>query len=142
MSRPAPLCTVLLALSPLTVAAADAGLGYGALLLRLALGVGVVCLIAWIALKYGLKRLLPDASAGAGMRVIARLPLEPRRSLLVVEVAGRHLVLALSEASCALVTELSVEEATSLATDTASRESFSARLARAKGAPDELKDDA
>lgn len=122
-------CALLIALSPMVAGADAPDLGYGSLLVRLALGVGVVCLIAWIALKYGLKRLLPDQVGGAGMRVIARLPLEPRRSLLVAEVAGRYLVLAMSEAGCALVTELSEVEAASLEAHKVSRESFSARLA-------------
>ena len=121
-------------LSLLAGAGAADGLGYGSLLLRLALGVGAVCLIAWVALKYGLKRLLPDASAHASMRVVARLPLEPRRSLLVAEIAGRHLVLAMSEAGCTLLTELSAEEAASLEAGGASRESFSARLAKVASA--------
>jgi len=49
---------------------------------------------------------LRRAAGGRGMRLVARLGLEPRRTLCVVEVAGRVLLLSSSESGLALVMEL------------------------------------
>lgn len=86
-------------------------MGYGALLAQLLISLGAVCLLAYLAIRFGLKRFVPDQSAHAHMAVVARLPLEPRRTLLVVRVGGKHLVLASSEAGVQPVAELSEDEA-------------------------------
>ena len=85
--------------------------GYGSLLLKLVISLGAVCLLAYLAIRFGLKRLMPDASRGGKMEVLGRLPLEPRRTLLVVRVGKKHLVLASSEAGVHPVAELSADEA-------------------------------
>ncbi len=54
-------------------------------------------------------------------RVVLRLPLEPRRSLVVVELAGRTLVLASSEQGLAVVAELDAAAAAALAATPAPR---------------------
>ena len=89
--------------------------GYGTLLLKMILALGVVCLLAVLALKYGLKRFLPTAPVAQEMEIVARMPLEPRRALLVVRVGPKHLILASSEAGISAVGELSAEEAAQLA---------------------------
>jgi flagellar biogenesis protein FliO len=48
--------------------------------------------------------------AGGALAVVARLPLEPRRSLYVVQVAGRSLLLGTSEMGLTLLTELDSSE--------------------------------
>ena len=89
--------------------------GGAAVLLRLVLVLGGVCLLAFVTLKWGLKRFVsPNATPGGGMRVIARLPVEPRRSILVVRVANRVLVLGSTEAGFESLGELGPEEASAL----------------------------
>lgn len=85
--------------------------GYGALLLQMLLSVAVVCALAILTLKYGLKRLLPKNPHSDKMAVLARMPLEPRRSLLVVRVGSKHLILASSEAGIQPVAELTPAQA-------------------------------
>ena len=72
--------------------------GYGTILLKMVLALGVVCLLAVLALKYGLKRFLPTTAGLQNMEIIARMPLEPRRAVVVVRVGPKHLILASSEA--------------------------------------------
>lgn len=45
------------------------------------------------------------------MRVIARLPVEPRRSVLIVRIGPRHLILGSSEAGFQPLGELDEDEA-------------------------------
>ena len=72
---------------------------------------------AWLALgalllaaAWSLRRAQPVK----GARVVFRLPLEPRRSLVVVELAGRHLVLGLSDGAVSLLTEIDAGAAAQL----------------------------
>jgi flagellar biogenesis protein FliO len=84
------------------------------MLLKLTLAVLLVCAAAFLSLKYGVRRLVGGAEDDAPMRVISRLPLEPRRSLIVTQVASKTLVLATSEAGIQLITELDAEDADAL----------------------------
>ena len=62
------------------------GIGWESLLLSFA-SLGVVCLVAW-----GTLRLLAGRGVGkasGAIRVLARCSLEPRRSVYVIETAGR-----------------------------------------------------
>ena len=71
------------------------------------LSLGVVCLVAYAAL-----RLISARRAGGDkgpLRLVARTALEPKRSLLVVDVAGRGFLLASSEAGVAVIAELDGE---------------------------------
>lgn len=86
-------------------------LGYGALLVKLALVLAGVCLLAWVTLRWGLRKFVSAGDQGHGMQVIARAALEPRRSLLVVRVGTRHLLLASSESRVEMLTELNAEDA-------------------------------
>ncbi len=76
--------------------------GYGLYLVQTLLALGAVCLLAWIVLRWGLKRVYGRGREGRLMRVVDRLPLEPRRALWVVEVAGRYLLLSTSEQGSAI----------------------------------------
>ena len=75
----------------------EAPAGYGWLLLRALLALAAVCLLAYVVLRFLSKRVYGTAAGGGLMRVVARLPLEPRRSLYLVEVAGRYLLVGLGE---------------------------------------------
>ena len=75
-------------------------------LIQTALALLAVCLLAYLVIRLGLMRLL-GASKGEGrIRVIERLSLEPKRSLLLVEVEGRVFLLGITEGSMALLKEL------------------------------------
>jgi flagellar biosynthetic protein FliO len=76
--------------------------------------------VAWIVLAALLLAaalwLRRGGASQRGLRVLARLPLEPRRSLLVVEIAGRTLLLASSESGISMLVELDAAAAASFAT--------------------------
>jgi flagellar protein FliO/FliZ len=75
----------------------EAPSGYGWLLLRSLLALAAVCLLVYVVLRF-LSRRVPGTATGTPlMRIVARLPLEPRRSLYLVEVAGRYLLVGLGE---------------------------------------------
>lgn len=91
-------------------AGAGGGGGYGALMLTSLVVLVLVCIAAWVALRL-VARWLEGRRAGGGVAVVARVPLEPRRALYVVDAGGRRLLLGSSEGGVSLVTELPAEEA-------------------------------
>ena len=79
------------------------GIGWDSLLLSFA-SLGVVCLVAW-----GTLRLLAGRGVGkasGAIRVLARCPLEPRRSVYVIETAGRCFLVGVGDGPMALLAEL------------------------------------
>lgn len=83
---------------------------YGWVLIRMVLMLGAVCILAWVSLKWGLKRwVTPDAKAGP-MQVLARLPLEPRRTINLIKVGQRVLVVGSSEHGMHALGDLSLDE--------------------------------
>jgi flagellar biogenesis protein FliO len=79
------------------------GLGWSSVMLSLA-SLGVVCLVAWGALRLLAGRGVGKASGA--VRVIARCPLEPRRSVYVVEAAGRSFLIGVGEGPMTVLAEL------------------------------------
>lgn len=80
----------------------------------------VLGLAAWL-----LRRAEPPAG-----RVLLRVPLEPRRSVYVLELAGRHLVLGSSEGGVQLLAELDAEAAARLAPALVEEAPLAALIAR------------
>ena len=79
---------------------AEAG-GYGLFLFETLLILVGVCVLAWLVLRFGVKRLYGTGAGASGqgpLRVLARLPLEPRRTVYIVEAAGKTLLVGASEA--------------------------------------------
>ena len=79
------------------------GIGWESLTLSFA-SLGVVCLVAW-----GTLRLLAGRGVGkaqGAIRVVARCPLEPRRSVFVIETAGRCFLVGVGDGPMALLAEL------------------------------------
>ena len=70
------------------------------------LALGFVCGLAYVIFRWLLPRLQVGRSAGRMVRVVDRASLDVRRSLYVVEVAGRWLLVASSEAGLQLLSEL------------------------------------
>jgi flagellar biogenesis protein FliO len=76
----------------------------------------VVCLLAYLVLGKGLPKLLslsPGAARGmmaapprGVVEVIDRLPLDPRRALLVVRVGGSHFLIGVSEQGMSMLARL------------------------------------
>lgn len=78
--------------------AADVTSGYGAALLQTLSALVLVCVLAWVLLRWGAKRGL-GLGQGQRMRVIERVALDARRSLFLVEVAGKVLLLGVGDGS-------------------------------------------
>jgi flagellar protein FliO/FliZ len=89
-------------------AAPVAGDSYVADLLRSGLAVVFVALLALVTLRYVQRRGFGRArGAGSAVEVLARVPLEPRKSLYVVRAAGRVLLIGTGEGGApALIAEL------------------------------------
>ena len=80
--------------------------GYGLYLVQTLLALGAVCLLAYVVLRYGVKRLYSAGRKGARMRVIEHLPLEPRRSVYLVQLGSRYLLLGTGEAGVRFLTDV------------------------------------
>jgi flagellar biosynthetic protein FliO len=105
------------------------GIGWESLLLSFA-SLGVVCLVAW-----GTLRLLAGRGVGkasGAIRVLARCSLEPRRSVYVIETAGRCFLVGVGDGPMALLAELDADKVKVLV-GTGSPLSFGDVLARALG---------
>ena len=79
---------------------------YGTLLLKMVLGMLAVVILAYVVIRYGLKRFMPSSQQSSHIEVVLRQPIEPRRALLVVKVASKHVLLASSEQGISFLTEL------------------------------------
>jgi flagellar biosynthetic protein FliO len=103
------------------------------------LSLGLVCLLAYVALRW-LARRGVGRSEGP-LQVIARCPLEPRRSVYVVQAAGRCFLLGVGDGPMALLAELDpavVKEALP-APDLAPSAAWGAALARVLGTRRDVK---
>jgi flagellar biogenesis protein FliO len=88
-----------------------AAASYGDLLITSIVVLAIVCVVAFVVVKVVGKFLATGRVRGAHLLdVIARVPLEPRRSLFVVEVAGKTLLLGTSELGLSVLTELDAAE--------------------------------
>ena len=90
---------------------AAAGASYGDLLVTSLLVLGAVCIAAYVAVRVFGRLIATGRTRGAHvMDVVARVPLEPRRSLYVVEVAGKTLLVGTSEMGLSVLSELDAAE--------------------------------
>jgi flagellar biosynthetic protein FliO len=83
------------------------GIGWESVTLSLA-SLGVVCLVAWGTLRLLAGRGIGKASGA--IRVVARCPLEPRRSVFVIETAGRCFLVGVGDGPMALLAELDADK--------------------------------
>jgi len=80
---------------------------YGSLLLQTILALILVCVLAYVLLRYGLKWLIPKAKGQIqAMKIIDRLPLEGRRAVYLVEIGEKILILAATDSTINKVGEL------------------------------------
>lgn len=89
--------------------ASDLPGGYGVALLQTLLALGAICILAWVVLRWSARRGL---GTGRGrVRVLERVPLDRGRSLYLVEVGGRVLLLGAGEgAAPSMLAELDPDE--------------------------------
>lgn len=105
------LAALLCAVSrPALAATADASLDLPSSVLQTVLVLVGVCALAAVTLRLYARR-FGATGPTAPMRVLGRLALEPRRSLVVVRVVGRTLLLSSSEAGVSAIGELTPAEA-------------------------------
>jgi flagellar biogenesis protein FliO len=84
-----------------------AGASYGDLLVTSLVVLGAVCIAAFVVVRLVGRFLATGRTRGAHLLdVVARLSLEPRRSLYVVEVAGKTLLVGTSEMGLSVLSEL------------------------------------
>lgn len=99
---------------------------------------GLVCLVAYLALRW-LSRRGVGRNDGP-LRVIARCPLEPRRSAYIVEAAGRCFLVGVGDGPMALLAELDRDAVmASQPAPESTATPFAAALARVLGARRDLK---
>lgn len=80
---------------------------YTAMLLQMILSVALVCLLAWAILRWGLGRLVSTRSDTENLRILSRLAIGPRRSILVVQAGEKCLLLGSTETEISLLCEFS-----------------------------------
>lgn len=101
--------TALLRLRVMTGSGAAAS--YGDLLITSIVVLAIVCVVAFATVKLVGRFLATGRTRGAHLLdVIARVPLEPRRSLYVVDVAGKSLLVGTSEMGLSVLAELDPAE--------------------------------
>ena len=112
------------------------------MLVETILALGLVCGLAYLVFHFALPRLDTIRSSNSMVRVVDRVGLDARKSLYVIEVAGRWLLIAASEAGVHLVSELDAKTAEEAAEElerlrsapspslTAVRSAFAERLAQ------------
>jgi len=72
----------------------------------------LVVALAWLTLNVGLRKLMKMGPAQTGLvRVHERLPLEPKKSVYLVEAAGQFLLLGVGEREVSRLGELDPEKA-------------------------------
>jgi flagellar biosynthetic protein FliO len=65
---------------------------------------GLVCLVAYVALRFLSRR---GVGQGTGpLKVVARCPLEPRRSVYLIEAAGRCFLVGVGDGPMSLLAEV------------------------------------
>lgn len=84
--------------------------GYGVALVQSLLALVAVCILAWVVLRWSAKAGL-GTGRGEHLEVLERMALDARRSVVVVRVGKRMLLLGVGEhAAPSLITELDPEE--------------------------------
>lgn len=103
---------------------------YGSMLLNMVISLAIVCILAFVLLKWGLKRLADRQTEGSDIYVLSRVAIEPRRSLLVVKVASKTLLLSSSESGISFIQELDAQDASVFAHSSTApkKKSFSLEL--------------
>jgi flagellar protein FliO/FliZ len=109
------LLLVLLQESTPFVTGGDSGASFFLMLVETLLALGLVCGLAYALFRWVLPRLqmagIMRANDSSMVRIVDRVGLDARKNLYVIEVAGRWLLIAASEAGVQLVSELDAANA-------------------------------
>jgi flagellar biosynthetic protein FliO len=89
----------------------DNSLNYIGLLVQTLVALAAVCSLAYLIFRVVLPRLQVGQNSGGMIRVVERVGVDAKRSLLVVEVAGKWLLVGVSESGVQLVSELKETDA-------------------------------
>lgn len=81
------------------------------MLLQTFIALGIVCGLAILIFRYVLPRLHTMRAANSMVRIVDRTALDARKSLYVIEIAGRWMLVGSSEAGVQLISELDAETA-------------------------------
>lgn len=120
-----------------TLAAEPLPGGYGVALLQTLLALAFVSVLAWIVLRWFVKR--PAGLAGGRMRVLDRMPLDARRSVALVQIGERVFMIGLGEGAPSLLAELAADELPPAPERVGLSEGFAAALARVRGGAAEVR---
>ena len=104
--------------------------GYGVALLQTLLALAAVCILAWVVLRWAAQKGLGIGAAGKHVKVLERLPLDARRTLWVVKIGDRVLLIGAGDgASPRTLAEIPAKELPPI--DEAPKKSF-VEILRAK----------
>jgi flagellar biogenesis protein FliO len=88
----------------------EADRGFGSQYFRMVLMLGVVLGLAYLVLNVGLRRLMklqrPTGPGAELVTVVARIPVEPKRAVLLMRAAGEYLLVGSSEMGLQLLSKL------------------------------------
>lgn len=77
------------------------------MVVKMCVTLAAVCLLAYITLRHGLPKLTGIQTTPEQMlKVVARFPLENQKTLYIVEVTGKHLLLGVTQERIELISEL------------------------------------
>lgn len=81
------------------------------MLVQTIFALALVCGLAYLIFRVILPRLTVNYNANNMVRIVDRIGLEARKSLYVIEVAGKWILVASSESGVQFITELDAEDA-------------------------------
>ncbi|MFH1132695.1 MAG: flagellar biosynthetic protein FliO [Pseudomonadota bacterium] len=90
----------------LLVPTADVPTGYGWALFRMLIVLVAVCLLAYVLLRFGLRKLGQPAPQGTNLRIVDRCTISTGRIVCIVEVAGRYFLLGATDGGISRLAEL------------------------------------
>ena len=82
---------------------------FGPLLLQVSVSLLLVCALAYLLIRFGLTKLQSRRDPDAQMEIVERLSLDARRSIIMLRVREKLLVVGVSETGFSLLTELEPE---------------------------------
>lgn len=93
-------------LAPASAPSVPEPVAYGGALLRMLAALVVVCVLAYVLLRYGLRRLVAPAGRSQHLRVLERCPLSTGKALWIVAVGRRTFLVGSAEQGLSLLAEL------------------------------------
>lgn len=81
------------------------------MIIQTVFALALVCGLIYLTFRVILPKLSEMGYANSAIRIVERTPIDARKSLLVVEVGGRWMLIAASENSVNLISELTEKEA-------------------------------